>query len=107
MHTDHNNNDAVLLAGGGYMALKDFGSVSKPYRCTDHKHYDLQLLKISVASNNVVLVNGYVMGVITESFEIDPAFLPTEDILYKGDGNNTIVIWESGSMAISNATGYR
>lgn len=111
MHTGHNNNDAVLLAGGGYKTLKDFMFFNKLYNYTDHEHYNLAFHKLS---NNLVWVDGHVKGSITKSFVIDPAFFPyrydedpTLNTKYLMSGNNFITINAVGTVIINNATDHK
>lgn len=113
MHTGHNNNDAVLLAGGGYKTLKDFIFLNKSYNYTDHEHYNLAFRKLSGICNNLVWVDGYVKGSITKSFVIDPAVFPyryNEDpnlnTVYLMSGNNFIAINAIGIVTINNATDH-
>lgn len=112
MHTGHNNNDAVLLAGGGYKTLTDFIFLNKSYRCTDNRHYNLVFHKLSGICNNLVWVDGYVKGPVAKNFLIDPAVLPYR---YDNDLNlNTIYFVSEGNyitvnaagLIIINATGY-
>lgn len=114
MHTGHNNNDAVLLAGGGYKTLKDFIFLNKSYNYTDSKHYNLTFYKLSGICNNLVWVDGHVKGSITESFAIDPAVFPyhyDEDpnlnTIYLMSGNNYITINAIGIVTINNATDHK
>lgn len=111
MHTGHNNNDAVLLAGGGYKTLKDFICSNKSYNYTDREHYNLAFHKFS---NNLVWVDGHVKGFIAKSFVIDPAFFPyryDEDpdlnTIYLMSGNNYITINAIGVVTINNATDHK
>ena len=111
IHTGHNNNDAVLLAGGGYKTLKDFIFLNKSYNYTDGEHYNLAFHKLSGICNNLVWVDGYVKGYIAESFVIDPAFFPyryDEDpnlnTIYLMSGKNYITINAIGVVTINYAT---
>ena len=111
MHTGHNNNDAVLLAGGGYKTLKDFICSNKSYNYTDREQYNLAFHKFS---NNLVWVDGHVKGFIATSFVIDPAFFPyryDEDpdlnTIYLMSGNNYITINAIGVVTINNATDHK
>ena len=111
MHTGHNNNDAVLLAGGGYKTLKDFIFLNKSYNYTDGEHYNLAFHKLSGICNNLVWVDGHVKGYIAKSFVIDPAFFPyryDEDsnlnTIYLMSGKNYITINAIGVVTINNAT---
>lgn len=113
MHTGHNNNDAVLLAGGGYKTLKDFIFLNKSYNYTDNKHYNLMFHKLSGICNNLVWVDGYVKGSIAKFFAIDPAVFPyryDEDLnlntIYLMTGNNYITINAIGIVTINNATDH-
>lgn len=113
MHTGHNNNDAVLLAGGGYKTLKDFIFLNKSYNYTDNKHYNLAFHKLSGICNNLVWVDGHVKGSITKNFAIDPAVFPyryDEDpnlnTIYLMSGNNYITINAIGIVTINNATDH-
>lgn len=114
MHTGHNNNDAVLLAGGGYKTLKDFIFLNKSYNYTDGVHYNLAFHKLSGICNNLVWVDGHVKGSITKNFAIDPAFFPypyDEDpnlnTIYLMSGNNYITINAIGVVTINNATDHK
>ena len=111
MHTGHNNNDAVLLAGGGYKTLKDFICSNKSANYTDREHYNLAFHKFS---NNLVWVDGHVKGFIAKSFVIDPAFFPyryDEDpdlnTIYLMSGKNYITINAIGVVTINNATDHK
>ncbi len=113
MHTGHNNNDAVLLAGGGYKTLKDFIFLNKSYNYTDNEHYNLSFYKLSGICNNLVWVDGHVKGSITKNFAIDPAVFPyryDEDpslnTIYLMTGNNYITINAVGTVTINNATDH-
>lgn len=75
-HASHSNNDAVLLAGGGYKILKDFIFLNVSYNYTDHAHYNLTFHKLSGICNNLVWVDGHVKGSISKSFAIDMAVFP-------------------------------
>lgn len=113
MHTGHNNNDAVLLAGGGYKTLKDFIFLNKSYNYTDSEHYNLAFHKLSGICNNLVWVDGHVKGSITKNFAIDPAVFPyryDEDpnlnTIYLMSGKNYITINAIGVVTINNATDH-
>lgn len=113
MHTGHNNNDAVLLAGGGYKTLKDFIFLNKSYNYTDHEHYNLTFHKLSGICNNLVWVDGHVKGSIAKFFVIDPAVFPyryDEDpnlnTIYLMSGDNYITINAIGIVTINNATDH-
>lgn len=113
MHTGHNNNDAVLLAGGGYKTLKDFIFLNKSYNYTDNEHYNLTFHKLSGICNNLVWVDGHVKGSIAKFFAIDPAVFPyryDEDpnlnTIYLMTGNNYITINAIGIVTINNATDH-
>ena len=113
MHTGHNNNDAVLLAGGGYKTLKDFIFLNKSYNYTDHEHYNLAFHKLSGICNNLVWVDGHVKGSIAKFFVIDPAVFPyryDEDpnlnTIYLMSGDNYITINAIGIVTINNATDH-
>lgn len=114
MHTGHNNNDAVLLAGGGYKTLKDFIFLNKSYNYTDREHYNLTFHKLSGICNNLVWVDGHVKGSITKNFAIDPAVFPyryDEDpnlnTIYLMSGKNYITINAIGVVTINNATDHK
>ena len=113
MHTGHNNNDAVLLAGGGYKTLKDFIFLNKSYNYTDSEHYNLSFHKLSGICNNLVWVDGHVKGSIAKFFVIDPAVFPyryDEDpnlnTIYLMSGKNYITINAIGVVTINNATDH-
>lgn len=113
MHTGHNNNDAVLLAGGGYKTLKDFIFLNKSYKYTDNEHYSLAFHKLSGICNNLVWVDGHVKGSVAKFFVIDPAVFPyryNEDpnlnTIYCMSGNNYITINAIGIVTINNATDH-
>lgn len=113
MHADHNNNDAVLLAGGGYKTLKDFIFLNKSYNYTDNEHYNLTFHKLSGICNNLVWVDGHVKGSIAKFFVIDQAVFPyryDEDpslnTIYLMGGNNYITINAIGIVLINNATDH-
>lgn len=114
MHTGHNNNDAVLLAGGGYKTLKDFIFLNKSYNYTDSEHYNLTFYKLSGICNNLVWVDGHVKGSIAKNFVIDPAVFPyryDEDpdlnTIYLMSGKNYITINAIGVVTINNATDHK
>lgn len=113
MHTGHNNNDAVLLAGGGYKTLKDFIFLNK-YKYTDNEHYTLTFHKLSGICNNLVWVDGHVKGSIAKSFVIDPAVFPYRydddpnlNTIYLMSVNNYITINAIGVVTINNATDHK
>lgn len=113
MHTDHNNNDAVLLAGGGYKTLQDLFLI-KFQHYKDDEHYNLAFFKLTGICNNLVWVDGHVKGSITKQFAIDPAFLPYHydydsdlDTIYLMSGNNYITINAAGIVTIQNAEDHR
>lgn len=113
MHTGHNNNDAVLLAGGGYKTLKDFIFLNKSYNYTDSEHYNLAFHKLSGICNNLVWVDGHVKGSITKVFAIDPAVFPYRydndpnlNTIYLMSGENFITIDAIGIVTINNATDH-
>ena len=110
MHTGHNNNDAVLLAGGGYRILKDFMAFNKVYRYT-YPEFNLAFHKLS---NNLVWVDGHVKGNISEKFVIDPDLFPYSydddpnlNTVYLMSGNNFISINAAGTVTVSNAPNNR
>lgn len=113
MHTGHNNNDAVLLAGGGYKTLEDFIFLNKSYNYTDSEHYNLKFHKLSGICNNLVWVDGHVKGSVATFFVIDPAVFPyryDEDpnlnTIYLMSGKNYITINAIGIVTINNATDH-
>lgn len=113
MHTGHNNNDAVLLAGGGYKTLKDFIFLNKSYNYTDYGHYNLAFRKLSGICNNLVWVDGHVNGYVTKQFAIDKAVYPyyynnnlSLNTTYRMGGNNYITINANGMVTINNATDH-
>ena len=111
MHIGHNNNDAVLLAGGGYKTLKDFIFLNKSYNYTDGEHYNLAFRKLSGICNNLVWVDGFVRGeIIRKNFAIDPALLPYPynedpdlDTIYFMSWVSYITINAAGIVTINNA----
>lgn len=114
MHTGYNNNDAVLLAGGGYKTLKDFIFLNKSYNYTDSEHYNLNFHKLSGICNNLVWVDGHVKGSIAKNFVIDPAFFPYHydndpdlNTIYLMSGKNYITINAIGVVTINNATDHK
>jgi prepilin-type processing-associated H-X9-DG protein len=114
MHTSYNNNDAVLLAGGGYKTLKDFIFLNISYSYTDNQHYNLAFHKLSGICNNLVWVDGHVKGSITKNFAIDPAFFPygydgdsSLNTTYLMTGNNYISINAIGIVTINNAADHK
>ena len=114
MHTDHNNNDAVLLAGGGYKTLKDFIFLNKSYNYTDNEHYNLSFRKLSGICNNLVWVDGHVKGSIAENFVIDPAVFPyyydndpSLNTIYLMGGDNFISVTAFGIVTINNAADHK
>lgn len=114
MHTGHNNNDAVLLAGGGYKTLKDFIFLDKSYNYTDNEHYNLAFHKLSGICNNLVWVDGHVNGSIVKSFAINSDVFPYDYVgdpylntVYLMTENNYITINAVGIVTINNATGHK
>lgn len=68
-HKNHDSNDAVLLAGGGYSLLNTLIFVSSyNYKGTN---YNLTFHKLSGICNNLVWVDGHVRGPVTDHFYID------------------------------------
>ena len=109
MHTGHNNNDAVLLAGGGYKPLKDFIFLNETYRYTDHEHYKLAF----TYCNSLVWVDGHVKGYVTDSFVIDQAVFPypyynDPDLktIYLMSENSYITVNAIGVVTINNTTNH-
>ena len=114
MHTGHNNNDAVLLAGGGYKTLKDFIFLNKSYNYTDNEHYNLAFHKLSGICNNLVWVDGHVKGSITKTIFIDQAVFPypydndqTLNTVYLMSENNYITMNAIGIVTIINAADHK
>jgi hypothetical protein len=114
MHTGHNNNDAVLLAGGGYKTLKDFIFLNNSYNYTDYNHYNLAFRKLSGICNNLVWVDGFVKGSITKNFAIDLDLLPYPynndpnlDTIYLMSAKNYITISTIGVVTINNAADHK
>lgn len=114
VYIGHNNNDAVLLAGGGYRTLKDFIFLNKSYNYTDNEHYNLSFHKLSGICNNLVWVDGHVRGFISKAFVIDPAVFPYPynndsnlGTTYLMTGNNYITINTKGTVIINNATDHK
>lgn len=110
MHTDHNNNDAVLLAGGGYRTLRNFIFLNR-YDYTDYKHYNLSFHK---CINNLVWVDGHVKGYIAENFVIDPSVFPYRydedpdlETIYLMTENSFITINAIGVVTINNAAYHK
>lgn len=110
-HTGHNNNDAVLLAGGGYRALKKFIFFTKSQNWTDRVHYNLAFIK---CSNGLVWVDGHVKGSVTKSFVIDRAFFPYPydndtdlNTIYLMSENSFITINAVGIVTVNNTTNHR
>lgn len=111
MHTGHNNNDAVLLAGGGYKILNDFIRVDKSNNYTDREHYNLAFHKLSGLC--LVWVDGHVKKSITTSFTINSTFYPYNydrdqnlKTVYLMSGNNYITINAIGTVTIHNAADH-
>lgn len=107
MHTGHNNNDAVLLAGGGYKTLKDLMFFDKANNYTDNQHYNLAFHKLS---NNLVWVDGHVKGYISTNFAIAQVFFPypydrdaSLKVTYIMGGGNYISINTVGTVTLVNA----
>ena len=110
MHTGHNNNDAVLLAGGGYKILKNFIVLDKLYNYTDRAHYNLAFRNC----NNLVWVDGHVKGQVTKSFVIDPAIFPYPydndpdlNTIYLMSENSYITINAIGVVTVNNTTNHK
>lgn len=111
IHTGHNNNDAVLLAGGGYKTLKDLMFLSGLYNYTDKEHYNLAFRKYTC---NLVWVDGHVKGSVKKSFVIDPIFFPYDydrdpslNTVYLMSGNSYITINAIGTVTVNNATDHK
>lgn len=111
IHAGHNNNDAVLLAGGGYRNLKDFMFFDKENNYTDNEHYNLAFHKLS---NNLVWVDGHVKGKIAKSFVIDKVFFPFDydhdydlNTIYPMSGDSYITIDAIGILTINNTTDHK
>ena len=115
MHTGHNNNDAVLLAGGGYKTLKDFIFLNKSYKYTDNEQYSLAFHKLSGICNNLVWVDGHVKGSITTSFTINSTLLPYDydkdpdlnTIYLMSERHSYITINASGRVTIHNDSNHK
>ena len=114
VHTGHNNNDAVLLAGGGYKTLTDFIFLKESYKYTDNEHYALTFHKLSGICNNLVWVDGHVKGSISTVFVVDKALYPygydndtSLKTVYLMTENNYIAIDARGTVTINNATGHK
>ena len=108
MHTGHNNNDAVLLAGGGYKTLKDFIFLNKSYNYTDGEHYNLAFHKLSGICNNLVWVDGCIWDSTSTYFYVSSKYYPypyanspSMRTIYRMDGNNMITIDGNGIVVIS------
>lgn len=102
-HLNHDNNDAVLLAGGGYKILKDFIFLNVSYNYTDNAHYNLTFHKLSGICNNLVWVDGHVKGSISKNFAIDMAVFPYR---YDGDPDlNTVYLMSQNNYISINAIG--
>lgn len=109
-HTDHNNNDAVLLAGGGYKALRHIVCIDTPYWYSDNVHYRFAFYYC----NNLVWVDRHVKGSITTSFAIDPAVYPypydndsTLNTTYTMTDNCYITINAAGIVTLKNTYNHK
>ena len=112
-HTGYNNNDAVLLAGGGYKTLKDFIFINK-YNYSYDTYYSLTFHKLSGICNNLVWVDGYVMGSIATIFDIDPSIVPyryndnlSVQTVYLMGEDGTITISATGTVTIRNLNDHK
>lgn len=93
-HSFMDNNNYILLAGGGYNTI--FTGVS--YNYTNNKHYSLTFHKLSGICNNLVWVNGYVKGTIDKYFSLDEKVRP---YIYNNDFSMNSVYVMSASNFIS------
>ena len=87
-HLSHDNNDAVLLAGGGYGNI----FTDKSYNYTDNSKYNLTFHKLSSLCNNLVWVEGYVTGSISIVFSLRGTLYPE----YYGKGPDLFTVYAMG-----------
>ncbi len=87
-HLSHDNNDAVLLAGGGYGNI----FTDKSYNYTDNSKYNLTFHKLSSLCNNLVWVEGYVTGSISIMFSLRNTLYPE----YYGKGPDLFTVYAMG-----------
>ena len=103
IHSGHNINDAVLLAGGGYERIFMMGSTR--YHGTS---YELAFHKLSSLCNNLVWVDGCIWDSTSTSFYVSSDFYPypyanslSMRTIYRMDGSNMITVDGSGLVVIS------
>lgn len=113
-HLGHSDNDAVLLAGGGYKTLKDLIFLSTSYDYTDGIHFRFRFYKLSGICNNLVWVDGHVKGYVATTFAIDPAVFPYPydndsglETIYPMSENSYITVNAAGIVTLNNTTDHR
>lgn len=113
-HLNHDNNDAVLLAGGGFKTLNNLIFLDESYSYGNNPSYTLTFHKLSGIFNNLVWVEGYVNGSISTSFSIKGTLYPerysmSPDIatVYAMGENDSISINGVGLVRIKNDGYYR
>lgn len=91
-HNFMDNNNYILLAGGGYSTI--FTGVS--YNYTDNTKYNLNFHKLSVICNNLVWVDGYVYGSVDKYFSLDDKVRP---YIYNNDYSmNSVYVMSAGDF---------
>lgn len=97
-HSFMDNNNYILLAGGGYNTI--FTGVS--YNYTDNEHYSLTFHKLSGICNNLVWVDGHVQGSIDKHFSLNDKVCP---YIYNNNFsmNSVYVMSASNFISISGA----
>lgn len=113
-HLSHNNNDAVLLAGGGFKTLNNLIFLDESYSYGNNPSYTLTFHKLSGIFNNLVWVEGYVNGSISTVFSIRDTLCPeyynvgpSMPTVYVMGENDTISIDGIGVVRIENNGYYR
>lgn len=108
-HSFMDNNNYILLAGGGYNTI--FTGVS--YNYTDNEHYSLTFHKLSGICNNLVWVDGHVQGSIDKYFSLNDKVRPyiynnnfSMNSVYVMSASNFISISGTGVHVKSDST-YR
>lgn len=100
-HSLMDNNNYILLAGGGYNTI--FTGIS--YNYTDHQYYNLNFYKLSGICNNLVWVDGYVHGSVDKYFSLDDKVRP---YLYSNDFSmNSVYVMSASNFISISGTGAR
>ena len=92
-HKFMDNNNYILLAGGGYSAI--YTGISYNYSSTQ---YNLKFSKLSVICNNLIWVDGFIYGYVDRYFSLDDEVRP---YVYNHDYNMNSVYVMSANDFIS------